>query len=323
MLRFNNNPQFLSESLIASNLSALDLSFTNLGSKAPDLLSSLLTTPNSLVYLNLSNNKMMKSCAMKIAEAAKNSVSGCSLREIDLSHNMFTLGGCLSIVNSLKSCLSNTSLFCVDLRDCLTELDVESTIIVPEHRELLHRNWWGASKEMVEEAARRKALWEEEEEKRIEEEEMAKCAAAGKKYKKPKKKKAKKKGKKGKNVVDKTPIPKRFFLEILKDWEEEERKKRESCLNHAGSLAIAADKKGGKANKKKGEKAVKHVSKTTNKIDIERTLQPCSWQRKYAGGKDKPLISTREDAENLLRGKVEELNQIREREGLEEVAVLV
>ena len=57
----------------------------------------------------------------------------------------------------------------------------------------------------------------------------------------------------------------------------------------------------------KGKKGSKNPQGSKTKkadIDVEKALQPCSWQRQYAGGSEKPLITGRVEGLKLIREKI-------------------
>ena len=109
---------------------------------------------------------------------------------------------------------------------------------------------------------------------------------------------------------------------MIAAYEEEERKKRESIMAHTGGVE-AVKKKPSKGGKGKGKVKPQHVTKTVNKIEVEKTLEPSSWQRPYKDGEAKPLVRGREESFKLIRGKVDELNRRRrEEERLGEVEIL-
>ena len=317
-----NDVGFLGEILGLSKLVDLDLGFVGLGDVLGDAISSLLKTQNALKSIKASQNKMQKNSALKIAaafaEGGENGKgNGNGLEELDLSSNFFTLAGSLAIVTALRN--GANKLHTLNLENSLCETRLDEKVIQPETRSFLHRNFAGVGPDLVVEAARRKALFDEAEEIRLIEEEDARILAQGGKPKKrkPKKKKAKKKGR----AADNTPIPMRFFVEILKEQvkEEEEKKARELELEleleleAAGDVKGGEEKKGGKGNGKgngngkgKGVKEDTHMlHMKLSEIKIEEGVNPCSWQKKLAGGEEENVVLERTDAHRVLKEAVD------------------
>ena len=327
---FNDMIDALPNHLVQCKLVELDVSLCSMGDSLGSAIATFLgaNQQHSLRLLNASHNSMSDKSAGKISQAL---ATNNSLQVLLLDGNFFGLEGTLSIVDALST---NKSLIKLSLLDCTTGLRDcrdEGAASTPESvknskysttTKLWQRNWGGVSKELEEAAMAKWNKWKEDE---IQREYEEACKAAEemavlnpkkklKKPKPPKKAKPKKAPKKGAKP-DKTPIPKRFFVEAAFEAEEIEKKKKEEEAEKKRKEEDEGGGGGGKggAKKKKEKKAAppkKGAAAAAALIPLaplappDEAAVPMSWQKKMNAIKRAKLITERSECAKMFWFKV-------------------
>ena len=184
---------------------------------------------------------------------------------------------------------------------------------------LITRNWFGVSKELIDAAQEKKTNFEAVQASLALSQSLENNGGGGKgkagkqKSKKPKKAKKGKKGKKGKGkkeVVDKSSIPRRFFIEAIQEAVE-----KSQGAEKSGSHLVdgsRSSRKSGNGAKRKTESAKSGARKTTvhagegdpkSRLTLKPdvVVNPASWQVKMNAIERDSFVGKPEDMLRIIR----------------------